>query len=337
MHGRTQKSRAAAAAESPETKRLNAEKFRKLRGLLGTCLECRNARDTSPEALALTDKLLCINPSVNTLWNIKRDAVRDKLREIGADGQAREELVKIELEANALALRKGNVKSHEGWSHRAWVIRVAGDDGKYVDLDNELDLCQQLIAADERNFFVYQHRRYVSRLAGNTVVDDLNFAHSLIERNFSNYAAWHLKLRAMEAQEASSPLTCEALREEFEFVSNAVFTEPDDQSGWMFHRWLVSHLDPVRHDQDLGFRYKLVLEQIALYEELNEMEENESKWALLALTRLVGIQNKYSGFCQVDVQANQKRIYDMYQMLERIDPGHKNYYKHLAQKLKLKK
>lgn len=39
------------------------------------------------------------------------------------------------------------------------------------------------------------------------------------------------------------------LEEEYEFVRNALFTDPDDQSGWFYHLWLLSQT--VKHDRPL--------------------------------------------------------------------------------------
>lgn len=113
-------------------------------------------------------------------------------------------------------------------------------------------------------------------LAGTPAAQELAFTRQQIDVNFSNYSAWHYRstlLRRAAASgdggespaastasapdlaarragplfapadaaqgEACAPLSCEALELEFELVTQAFFTEPDDQAGWFYHQWLV--------------------------------------------------------------------------------------------------
>ena len=70
-------------------------------------------------------------------------------------------------------------------------------------LDTELDLCGKLLEVDERNFHCWNHRMHVMGLIRTWQKDqaepmdlgsiDLKLSTDLINRNFSNYSAWHLR------------------------------------------------------------------------------------------------------------------------------------------------
>ncbi|GBG32463.1 Geranylgeranyl transferase type-2 subunit alpha [Hondaea fermentalgiana] len=334
MHGRKQKDRALAEAEDPAKKAARAAKYAKLRSLLHTALECRAAHDTSDATMTLCGELLCINPSINTLWNVRRDGLLARIRAAGEKDETaaqalREDLCKQELELNRHALVKGNVKSHEGWSHRAWIVEVLGEDGSCINVDRELMLCDQLLAADERNFHCFQYRRVLARIAKHGPDDDLRFAEGLVERNFSNYSAWHLRIKALEAR--PDHLRAADLEEEFGLVCNALFTEPDDSSGWMYHRWLVGQLQPRSALDDEVDRRRILQDQVATCTELNEMEGGESKWALLGLCRLYELGLRH--YADLDVLPPGTSAGSLCAALKSCDPGHAVYYHHLEAKL----
>lgn len=50
------------------------------------------------------------------------------------------------------------------------------------------------------------HRRFVSKLAGVSAEEELQHAESLIERNFSNYSAWHERARLLTKIHGETPL-----------------------------------------------------------------------------------------------------------------------------------
>jgi len=102
---------------------------------------------------------------------------------------------------------------------------------------------------------------------------ELAFTRKKIEENFSNYSAWHYRTKLLErlwiekgwkegdverakmagegecsgAGGGVGPVPSEflgltdsrLLLAEFEFVRTALWTNPDDQSSWLYHRWLI--------------------------------------------------------------------------------------------------
>ncbi|KAA3476620.1 geranylgeranyl transferase type-2 subunit alpha 1-like [Gossypium australe] len=83
--------------------------------------------------------------------------------------------------------------------------------------------------------------------------DELKYTEDLIYTNFSNYSAWHNRsvlLSALFEKKAEGFLLKEkVLPEEYEFIHQAIFTDPDDQSGWFYHLWLLDQT--VRTDSPL--------------------------------------------------------------------------------------
>lgn len=90
-------------------------------------------------------------------------------------------------------------------------------------------------------------------------------------------------------------------------VQQALFTEPADQSGWLYHRWLVAQLsgsgggEGAEREADAEATLR---RETALLRELLEVEPN-SKWCLLTLARLLQTQ---AGFGDGDAKEEAHRL-----------------------------
>lgn len=95
---------------------------------------------------------------------------------------------------------------------------------------------------------------YTLQRMGTPAERELQYTTKKIQQNFSNYSAWHYRSwllpllankdeisgdNALPVGSAAALLPHALLVEEYELVSQAFFTEPEDQSGWIYHRWLL--------------------------------------------------------------------------------------------------
>jgi geranylgeranyl transferase type-2 subunit alpha len=99
----------------------------------------------------------------------------------------------------------------------------------------------------------------------------------------------------------------EDIEKEFNLIQNAVYTEPADQSAWLYHHWLLGTLNESDTDI-LNAELKSINDLIDL--------EPESKWPILTKFMILQKLNR-----DVSVQL------EVLRRLESIDPRRLNYYK----------
>ena len=141
-------------------------------------------------------------------------------------------------------------------------------------LEKEIGLCAKMLAMDERNFHCWNYRNQMvniyckeieTRTAGhpNTqkfvnklLQQECDIAKAIIEKNFSNYSAWHYRGKIMPLIKTDEPqpyaLPLAVIKEDLQKLKHAYFTDPKDQSPWNYHAWLMSLLSPI---QVVAIRY----------------------------------------------------------------------------------
>lgn len=85
---------------------------------------------------------------------------------------------------------------------------------------------------------------------------ELAYTTRKIESNFSNFSAWHQRSKVYESKGAIDTAA------ELELVRNAMYTDPEDQSVWIYHRWLIgAGDDPNLLQQEIAAIQELLNEQ----------------------------------------------------------------------------
>lgn len=75
-------------------------------------------------------------------------------------------------------------------------------------------------------------------------------AMAIIQKNFSNYSAWHYRGKLMPFIKHAEPgpyaIPIETIESDLKSLKHAYFTDPKDQSAWNYHAWLMSLISPIQ-------------------------------------------------------------------------------------------
>jgi len=194
--------------------------------------ERRSRNEYNDLALKSSEELLRANPDIVTLWNYRK--------EIFLYMKPSKELINDELYLTEKCLQV-NPKSYSAWYHRNWVLDHVDPS---PDWNKELSLCTKYLKMDERNFHCWDYRKIVVSRCQEPNKNELEFTMEMIESNFSNYSAWHYRSKLFSA--AGKDEECKKISE-LSLVESAAFTDPSDQSAWIYQRWLIGKLEPIKY------------------------------------------------------------------------------------------
>ncbi|ORY76594.1 rab geranylgeranyltransferase alpha subunit, partial [Protomyces lactucae-debilis] len=279
---------AAAAKLAKDTQRAQAYKE-----LSDTVNAMRHAEDYSSDAFANTLALLKLNPEYYTIWNYRRNIfLKGLFPACDKDAQAKQDLITSELKL-LQAILQDYPKVYCLWVHRKWCLGQC----PWPDWQRELMLVTRMLEQDARNFHVWEYRRYVvgqlEQAEERSLAErEFEYTTAAISHNFSNFSAWHnrtkliptLLLEAGDTADVREGRRAQLLKDELTLLKDALFTDPDDQSVWLYHKWLLNpDSGPAEQfplaPQDVAARIALLQQELEMIDALLE-EEPGHVWCL---------------------------------------------------------
>ncbi|KAJ7090253.1 rab-protein geranylgeranyltransferase [Mycena belliarum] len=330
MHGVR---RVRQTAEALAAKKLREQsKITEYLALNEEVLSKKASDDWSREAYDLTTRVLQINPEFYTVWNYRRNILLHGIFPKCSPTEIND-LLTEELSMTTAAL-KMHPKVYWIWNHRRWCLENVPD-GPGTDTegdingwrksywDKELFVDEKMLDADARNFHAWSYRRYI--LAGMPVAKpetaELAYTTRKIESNFSNFSAWHQRTKILSSLWGSGRLDySKSKEEEFELVRNAMYTDPNDQSVWMYHRWLIGD----------GEDKEVLDREIIVIQELLD-EQPDSKWCMESLVHYKRLLlQRHSSLVDAEVANDCRRLLDE---LRGLDPARRRRYEDIEKRL----
>lgn len=217
------------------------------------------------------------NPDEYSLWAFRREVFIEFCS--NPSDNSIDELWQKELNLTIRALKR-HPKAYPAWQHRLWLLQSDHVE-KHVSFD-KLQLVrkqEQLISAtmlkkDGRNFHGWAHRMRTKAIMSSSQqnqkemeLKELDFITTKINDDFANYSAWHHRsVYLLKVNNDSNSF----INDELNFVTHALYTEPDVQSAWFYYRWLLSGA-PSRGGKP-KYNQDCLIEQLSACDQLLSIE-----------------------------------------------------------------
>jgi len=178
--------------------------------------------EKSERVLELTEILLQMNAANYTVWQYRREC----LRNIEKETKFLEEFVFMD------SFAKENPKNYQIWFHRRVIVDYSGDASR------ELGFCDRVFSVDAKNYHAWAHRQWVTKaynLWGNefATVDNLLFS------DIRNNSAWNHRWFVICEYALKAGTT--SVTNEIDYVFNAIEKAPDNESPWNYLKGICNN------------------------------------------------------------------------------------------------
>lgn len=129
-------------------------------------------------------------------------------------------------------------------------------------------------------------------------------------------------------------------------IHQAIFTEPDDQTAWWYHRFIVdaflespptlnqeSEKEIEEWEKTVEIYSELFLNELELLRELLLTEDGECKWALLAMHMVLGKLKDVNEANKINDEYFMEQLECLEALME-IDPDRMKRYESMEAKIK---
>ncbi|UZO04232.1 uncharacterized protein OCT59_024623 [Rhizophagus irregularis] len=217
---------------------------------------------------------------------------------------------KKEFDNDALALTtkilSQNPDFYSIWNFRRLILlngllKECSEEDKQQTLSTELVFLQELFQLNPKSYWIFNHRRWCLETMQNPDWDkELQLVGKFLELDARNFHAWDYRRYRKIWMNKKKKL----IDKEFELVKAAFYTDPDDQSAWLYHWWLVAQGSIISTSQmneeskessnslnqnlsiNTSERIELLQREINVVRELLELEP-DSKYCLQTLANLL--------------------------------------------------
>ncbi|SCU88145.1 LADA_0E08460g1_1 [Lachancea dasiensis] len=303
----------------------DADKIATYRALTAQVLQSKRTELYTPQELRSTTKLLELNPEFNAVWNFRRDIIT------ALKSQLDMEFWDHEIKFTTAQL-KAYPKVYWIWNHRFWCLKeYPGSPMEKWQM--ELALVNKLLAMDPRNFHSWHYRRIVvEQLENLTGVSlnqqELDYTTEKINANISNFSAWHQRASLLPRMFLTGQIADKKafINHELQYITNAIFTDAEDQSVWYYVKWFVKSdcvLENTTQEEYKNMLRQLRESIIVINEDEKEFSGKENIWCLKLLIFLGTILEQ-----EFEVEAFSEKSGLLKKLIE-FDPLRRSRYLHL--------